>query len=139
MLFRSIDEAQALYMKTLAGQRRVLGLQHTHTLITMYNIGYLHLRRGRFAEAESTLRATLALDRRVRGERHPSTLETEYTVACVLARAGKRTEALGELRQIVDWGFAGADVAADSDLVSLHGDPEFGTIAAEVQHRRSAK
>ena len=134
-----IAEAQPLYMKTLDGQRRVLGLLHTHTLITLNNVGLLYLAQGHYAEAESVLRETLALDRRVRGEKHPSTLETEYSIACVLARAGKRKQALGELRQIVDWGFAGAYIADDSDLVSLRGDPQFETLVAEVKQRNKDK
>jgi hypothetical protein len=117
----------------------VLGVQHTHTLITMYNLALVYLRQQRFDAAEHMMRETLALDRKVRGDRHPSTLETEYGMACILARAGKREEALATLRHAVDLGFDGAYMAGDTDLASLDGDPSFQTLVAEVKRRADAK
>jgi serine/threonine protein kinase len=134
-----IGEAHALYLKTLERQRRVLGLGHSHTLITMNNLGLSYLTQRRYAEAEAVLRETVEQERRVRGEKHPYTLETQYNLACVMARAGRRKEALDTLHQIVENGFVGAYIAGDSDLASLHGDPGFDAMVAEVQKRTKAR
>jgi len=51
------------------------------------------------------------------------------------ARHGKRAEALALLRRAAASGHVDESVADDSNLVSLHGDPEFEAIVAEVKKR----
>ena len=57
-----------------------------------------------------------------------------YNMACYHAVAGDRVEALRYLRRAVEEGTPRAYISGDPDLKSLHGDPEFEAIVAEV-HR----
>jgi tetratricopeptide (TPR) repeat protein len=132
-------EAEALYVQTLESQRRVLGPKHAHTLMSMNNLALTYKDQKRYTEAETMLRETLTLSREVRGDKHPYTLDTGYNLACVMALDGRPKEALAVLRQVVDRGFAGVFIAEDSDLGSLHGDPDFEALVAEVEKRSKAK
>jgi len=130
-----LQEAEALQQKTLEIQRRVLGPEHTHTLITMNNLALSYLEQKRFDEAEKMLRETLVLDTRVRGKDHPFTLDTEFNIAVVLAQSGRRAEGLRMLRDIVQRGFAG-EWLEDSMLEPLRNDTEFMSLVAEVKKRK---
>ena len=70
------------------------------------------------------------------GDDHPDTLWSFYNVACSAALQGNREKALDSLRRAMDNGFTDADwMMKDSELVSLHGDPEFEAIVAEIKKR----
>ena len=58
-----------------------------------------------------------------------------YQLAGLAARHGKRTEALALLRRSAASGHVDEGVTDDSNLVSLHGNPEFEAIVAEVKKR----
>ena len=58
-----------------------------------------------------------------------------YNLACYYALAGNRDEALDHLRSSLRLGNHDAWIAHDPDLRSLHGDPEFEVIVAEVKKR----
>ena len=59
-----------------------------------------------------------------------------YHLARYYALAGDRVEALRLLRRSVELGsYRDEVIANDPDLASLHGDPEFETIVAEVKKR----
>ena len=55
-----------------------------------------------------------------------------YNLACAEARLGNRAEAIRRLRLYAASGLV-SDAAADSDLVSLWGDPAFQEIAAQIR------
>ena len=129
-------EAKKLYLETLETQKRVLGDDHPGTLRSMSNLANLYSSQGRYDEAEPLHRETLEIRRRVLGQDHPDRAASLYNLACLEAVRGVRAEALDWLRQAVDAGYAKADwMAKDSDLESLHGDPEFEAIVAEVKKR----
>jgi tetratricopeptide (TPR) repeat protein len=58
-----------------------------------------------------------------------------YDLACYHALAGRRAEAIRFLRRDLELGLASHWIGDDPDLVSLHGDPEFESIVAEVLRR----
>ena len=58
-----------------------------------------------------------------------------YNLACYWALAGDRGEALRFLRRSLGLGLSDMVVSRDADLASLHGDPGFEAIAAEVGRR----
>ena len=109
---------------------------HPDTLSSMNHLALLYWKQGRYDEAESLYLETVEIRRRVLGESHPDTLWSVYNLGCVAALRGDREQALDWLRKAVDSGFTAADwMTKDPDLASLHGDPEFEAIVAEVKKR----
>jgi hypothetical protein len=75
-------------------QRRVLGPEHPHTLMTAGNLANALFTQGNHAEAERMFREVLAVQRRVLGPEHPNTLWTnEKLEACVRFARGTRGSA----------------------------------------------
>ena len=58
-----------------------------------------------------------------------------YNLACYWARVGNRAKAFRYLQSSLDQGWNIGYLARDPDLESLHGDPEFEAIVAEVEKR----
>ncbi|MFQ5671381.1 MAG: protein kinase [Acidobacteriota bacterium] len=58
-----------------------------------------------------------------------------YNLACYHSLAGHRAQALEFLRQARRLGFASTLIARDPDLASLHGDPEFEAMVADIEKR----
>jgi hypothetical protein len=74
------------------------------------------------------------------GENDAQTGDFFYNLACLAALQGRRAEALATLRQAVDHGSRDADyMANDEDLKSLHGDPRFDAILADLKKLDAAK
>jgi len=130
------DEAEKLLLETVERQRRVLGADHPDTLYSMHALARVVVSQGRRGEAGAIYRKTLEAQKRVLGADHPDTLGTLYDLACNDAMSGRQPAALNWLRQAVDGGWTDAVLlAGDSDLASLHGDPEFEDLLAVVKKR----
>ena len=128
-------EAEKLRRSVLEVQRKVLGPEHPSTLFTMSELANTLSVQHRYKEAEELLRGTLAIQRRVLGPDHPDTALTKYNLACNAALAGHRAEALALLRDASEHGLSALNkehMAEDSDLKTLHGDPEFEALVAQV-------
>jgi tetratricopeptide (TPR) repeat protein len=54
-----MDEAEAMYQRTLQGKEKARGLGHTSTLCTVNNLGNLYQDLGRMDEAEAIYRRAL--------------------------------------------------------------------------------
>ena len=80
-------------------------------------------RDGDYAGFTASLETAVALN--------PFSLPTQYNLACGYARTGREEEALTILRNLVaarvDFG-----MAADEDLASLHGNPQFKRLVSEL-------
>ena len=63
------------------------------------------------------------------------TAGSSYDMACYYALAGDRDRAFQHLQRELDQGFKSEWITRDPDLESLHGDPEFEAIVAEVKKR----
>jgi hypothetical protein len=86
---------------------------------------------GRTADAQRALDAAVAAG--------ANAGNTYYNLACALALAGKRDDALATLEQAVARGWTdAAHMAADTDLVSLRGEPRFKALAAKLVVPRAA-
>jgi non-specific serine/threonine protein kinase/serine/threonine-protein kinase len=127
------DEAESLFLQTLAAMRRTLGESNASTLVCATELASVHISKGRYEEAEKLLSETLSIERRVLGEKNTRTLYTIYHLGEVAARRGDRSKALAYLRDAVDRGFADLDMATDTDLQSLHGDPAFEEVIATLK------
>ncbi len=86
---------------------------------------YALYRAGREAEAREAVRLASDMKDDRRGTRR---------LARYFARAGDRAEALRFLRRTVAFGYRDGDLD-HHDLASLHGDPEFEAIVAEMKKR----
>jgi tetratricopeptide (TPR) repeat protein len=96
---------------------------------------------GHYAEAEKLQRDALEIQRRIFGPEHPDTAEGVYNLAVIEEHAGKRDEALQLLHEAIEHGLPSDEALAmedDPDLKSLHGDPRFAAIVAEVKNRTAA-
>jgi eukaryotic-like serine/threonine-protein kinase len=134
-------EGEKLDRETLEIRRRVLGPEHPKTLFSMIDLAYALKRLGRTAEQEELLRQALEIQRRILGPDDPARGLLAYNVACIAAREGRRDEALSLLSESVDHGmppFVAAVMPRDSDLISLHGDPQFETLVSRAKERAAA-
>jgi serine/threonine protein kinase len=134
-------EAEKLHRETFDIRRRVLGPEHPETLISMTELAETLDDLRRFGEAEKLYRESLDIHQRVLGPEHPDTAVTKYNLACNLALTGRRGEALAFLRDAFDHGLSpkvALNIEQDSDLKSLHGDPRFEAVVADVKERAAA-
>ena len=65
----------------LGVERRVLGVEHPGTLMTMDNLASTYLQQGRMEEAEQLLSQVLESRKGVLGAEHPSILMTVQDLA----------------------------------------------------------
>jgi non-specific serine/threonine protein kinase/serine/threonine-protein kinase len=134
-------EAEKLHREALNLQRRVLGPEHPETITTMGGLALVLSREGRYAEAEKLARDSIEISRRVLGPENSNTALRVYYLACIEARKGNRSKALLLLRQALDHGLPiswGLGMDSFPDLKSLHGDPRFIALVANVKQRAAA-
>ena len=104
----------------------------------MTNLAEAFEMAGDYAQAEKVLKPALEIERRTLGPAHPSTALSEYDLGCIEARLGHREEALSLVRESLDHGlpsWMAKDIATDTDLKSLHGDPQFAALLARAKER----
>jgi eukaryotic-like serine/threonine-protein kinase len=131
----NFEETEKLQRETLDTRRSVFGAGHPDTLQSMSELATTFFRRGALAESASLQRELLEGQKRVLGPEHPRTASTKYELASLLAKQGDRPGALVLLRDAVEHGLeAGAAraIAQDPDFNSLHGQPGFDELVAQV-------
>jgi len=140
MYTKRYREAATLFEEVLEAKVRVLGPEHGVTLWARSDLATAYMEEHRFAEADRIFRETLAIQRRVHGENNTNTALTYYNLGCLAALQGHRAEALASLRQALDHGYRRAnEMSNDEDLKSLHGDPKFDAILADLKRLTAAK
>ncbi len=131
-------DAETLLRTTLEIQRRVLGPEHPETLRTMVNLATSMQHQGRYADAEKLERETLDIRLRVLGPEHPDTALSRYNLAVLEEHMGRREEAIQLLREAASHGLSVGNrlgIEKDPDFKSLHGDPQFAALVAEIKER----
>jgi tetratricopeptide (TPR) repeat protein len=131
-------EAEKFYREGMEVDLRVLGPEHPKTLDMMNDLASDLSDQGHYQEAEKLNRTVLEIRRRVFGPDHPITASSTYNLGCIAALIGRRNEAIALLSQAVDHGLdADLDmrIDRDSDLKSLHGDPEFTKLVAHAKEQ----
>jgi tetratricopeptide (TPR) repeat protein/tRNA A-37 threonylcarbamoyl transferase component Bud32 len=145
ILFRrqgKFAEAETFYRRSLRIRENSLGGEHPDVAASLNNLANLYNDQGKHAAAEPLLRRSLEILTKVLGAEHPNVAVNLYNLACLSALQGKRAQALSYLARSLPvggnlpWMQA---IGEDRDLVSLHGDPEFARIVAEVQRRAGEK
>jgi non-specific serine/threonine protein kinase/serine/threonine-protein kinase len=128
-------EVEQLSQETLEIQRRVQP-ESKNTFDTWFNLFASYKGQHRYAEADKQLREMLTITRRVFGENDDYTNHVIENFGVIAALRGRRDEAFLFLKQAVDHGFRTYEgIANDEDLNSLHGDPRFDELLAEVRRR----
>jgi len=134
------QEAETLSHELIDACVRVYGPENPYTVDSKSGLGLVYMKEHRYAEADRVYREALTTARRVFGENDAQTGDFFYNLACLAALQGRRAEALATLRQAVDHGSRDADyMANDEDLKSLHGDPRFDAILADLKKLDAAK
>jgi tetratricopeptide (TPR) repeat protein len=130
-----LEEAERLFTEVLDIRRPLLGPDHNENLVTTGNLANVYMMQERYDEAETLLARNMETQRHLLGERHPDTLRSTFNLACLAALQGQRDRALRFLRLCLDRGLAHKVIFDNPVLQSLHGDPEFEAIVAEVRRR----
>jgi len=108
----------------LGPSARACELSHSQPLCAGYAITLQ--RTGHVQQAAEAYRSAAALTEDSDGM---------YNLACYMALTGNRPEAIRLLRRAVDLGDVDSYIGHDPDLASLHGDPGFDALVAEVAGR----
>jgi serine/threonine protein kinase len=129
-------ESLALLRQIVATQRRVYGPTDQRTLDTAADLSSVLSDLGQFVEAKEILEDVFANERRAFGTDNPTTSLTEYNLACLAARSKHPKDALSLLSDAVDHHLAPdalLGIDQDTDLNSLHGNPEFAAIVTRAK------
>ncbi len=86
-------EAEAMYLRALAGCEKAWGPNHTSTLYTVNNLGALYKQQGKMAEAEAMYLRALAGKEKAWGPDHTSTLDTVNNLGTLYSDQDKMAEA----------------------------------------------
>ncbi|KAJ5147913.1 hypothetical protein N7526_001265 [Penicillium atrosanguineum] len=88
-----LKEAEEMYRRALAGKEKVLGPDHTSTLITVNNLGNLYSNQGKLEEAEKIYQRALIGYEKALGPDHTFTLGTVNNLGLLYSNQGKLEEA----------------------------------------------
>jgi non-specific serine/threonine protein kinase/serine/threonine-protein kinase len=126
------EGARLAYEDAIATLEATVGPDNVTLVQPLFGLARLHALRGNtdqgralFERSDSILETTLGKD-------HPLVF---YNRACFHALAGDRDEAIRSLRDALDLGYLDSTLIEDPDLASLHGDPEFEALLAELHER----
>ncbi|MFQ5793411.1 MAG: tetratricopeptide repeat protein, partial [Acidobacteriota bacterium] len=131
-----LNEARAYYERALAIREKAFGSEHKSLRSTLWRLGVISLALGDRVGAEPLFQRALSIKKKNAGSDAPGFV---YDQACYSALTGDREGAIHLLRRAVDLGYQSEWIARDPDLDSLHGDPAFEAIVAEVKRRVASK
>jgi eukaryotic-like serine/threonine-protein kinase len=131
------NEAEALLRPSIAALRAAHLVESVDGQEDLLATTLMHV--GKFAEAKAIE------DRLISGElargHDPADMSIvvfHYNEACIAALGGRKDEAFQQLQYAVDHGFTDVDnIAQDSDLKSLRGDPRFAAVLDKVRQHAS--
>lgn len=94
-------ETEQALLHLLPLVEKVQGLEHPHTLATLFTITLAILDQGRAGEAEDLFRDILPLHEKVKGKEHSNTLVTHANLARAILEQGRAGEAEALFRDIL--------------------------------------
>jgi len=125
-------EAENFARQAFEVQHRSLGPQHPQTLYTLLQIGRIMALTHRYAEARKLFQE--AIEKGGDSGKQENRWLAWYNLACVAEAANHSDDALQYLREAVNRGYKNADgLMADENLKSLHQNPRFQTLVAELR------
>ena len=86
------QEAELLFLRSLAINEKVLGPEHSGTSATLHNLALLYQDQGRYQEAEPLFLRSLAINEKVLGPEHPNTATTLENYANLLQKMNRQDE-----------------------------------------------
>jgi len=114
-------------------QLRSLGPQHPETLDTLRQLGKAMAYGHRYAEASKLFRDVIEKNTNSAGQ--GDRFSVWYSFACVAVAANHPDDALQYLREAINRGYKNPDgLMADDDLKTLHPNPHFQELIAELKH-----
>jgi non-specific serine/threonine protein kinase/serine/threonine-protein kinase len=133
-----LAEAENLQRSALNTERHVLGPENPGILFGLESEAIYISLQGHYSSAEKLFREAIKIASKTN---EPSELATAwYAFACGAAVTGHRNEALEYLADAVDHGFAASGwMNTDSDLQSLHTDPQFEALVAKARQNASTQ
>jgi non-specific serine/threonine protein kinase/serine/threonine-protein kinase len=127
------EEAKRLLEAAVARGEKAHNTETEVYPVSVHSLGELHLATGNLDEAERYLRRALELYQLQGGHQFLGLVLNQ--LAGLSARQGDHAKALGFLRQSLGSDNLDRRTLESPDLASLHGDPEFEAIVAEVMKR----
>ena len=134
-------ESEKLYREILPVQTRLVGPANVDTLVLKDRLATSVAKQGRYQEAADLYTEILSIQQQALGRNHPHVATTYYNLACLAAVQNQRDRALALLEESVRHGllpYIAANMEADEDLKSLHGDPRFAAIVARAKKNTDA-
>jgi eukaryotic-like serine/threonine-protein kinase len=135
------SDAEALNRQAFEIQRRTLGPENRETLSAMNELANSLMDLGKLTEARRVYEDALAIERRALGPDDPRTTTTMYNLACNAARSGRPGDAIALLNEAVNHQLSSdilLGIAQDTDLTSLHNNPDFKAIVARAKQKADA-
>jgi eukaryotic-like serine/threonine-protein kinase len=135
-------ESEKLNREALDLCRQIHGPDDPETLGGMKSLASTLSDEGHYGDAQKLDQEALEVSLRVNGPRHPSTAGFTYDLACLAALQGQSDRALSLLQESLDRGLRNRTALrmdSDSDLKSLHGNPQFEKIVAKAKQRATAQ
>jgi eukaryotic-like serine/threonine-protein kinase len=126
-------EAEKLARQAFEAQVRNPGRQSSQTLYTLLQMGRAMALTHRYAEARKLFQE--AIEKGGDSGRQENRWLAWYNFACVAEAANQSDDALQYLLEAVNRGYKNADgLMADENLKSLHQNPRFQLLVAELRH-----
>jgi tetratricopeptide (TPR) repeat protein len=95
------SDAERIFRTVLQERERVLGPEHTDTLVARSRLENALYYQGKYAESETEARALLAVQEKKPGPEHPDTLKARNNLATTLFAQGKYAESETEFRALI--------------------------------------
>ncbi|KAJ5335793.1 uncharacterized protein N7506_005729 [Penicillium brevicompactum] len=131
-----LQEAEEMYQRALAGNKKALGPDHTSTLSTVNNLGLLYSDQGKLKEAKEMYQRALAGYEKAVGPDHTSTLDTVNNLGVLHSKQGK----LKEAEEMYQRALAGYEKALGPDHMStLNTVNNLGNLYSDQGKLKEAK
>ncbi len=125
-------EGERLARATYEDQVRIIGLQHSETVDTLRQLARALALTHRYDEASKLFRD--AIEKDASSSVQGNHFELWYAFSCVATAANHPDEALQYLQKAASLGYKDANgLMADDDLKSLHQDPQFQALVAQLR------
>ena len=129
-------ESENIFRELIDLRRKTYGAEDPRTLTTSGSVAGVLMDENRLPEARKMLEDTIAVQGRVLGSDNTVRAGNIYNLACIAARSKRPQDALSLLSEAVEHNLSAETLIGidqDTDLKSLHGNPQFAAIVARAK------